>query len=158
VGARSALGCALAAVLLLTTGCSFRHSKSDAHSVSAFDLKPGDCLLAPSTVKQEISKLQVVPCTKPHVQEAYAIVKYDQSGSDNGAPYPGETTLSTFAEGACGQRYETYVGVAYQDSALFFTYLLPSARSWQDGDDRDVICFVTTTGEQLTASVKGSRR
>jgi hypothetical protein len=37
------------------------------------------------------------------------------------------------------------------------TYLLPSARSWQQGEDRSVLCFVTTTGDPLTNSVKGSK-
>ena len=49
-----------------------------------------------------------------------------------------------------------YVGVDYLDSSLFYTYLLPSARSWDD-DDRSVVCFVTSPGEPLQRSVKGSR-
>ena len=156
--ARRARWCTFAALPFLATGCSFGHSKSGAHSVSAFDIKPGQCLLPPKDVREEISSLQVVDCTKPHTQEAYAIVKYDGTGSENGAAYPGDATLGKFAEGACGEQYESYVGIAYQDSSLFFTYLLPSARSWQEGNDRSVICFVTTTGEELTASVKNSRR
>lgn len=161
--ARRAGSAALLATLVVTSGalvsgCSFGHSKSGAHSVSAFDIKPGQCLLPPKDVHQEISDLSVIDCGKPHTQEAYAVVKYDGAGSENGAPYPGQAKLDTFASGACGQRYESYVGVPYQDSSLFYTYLLPSPRSWQEGDDRNVICFVTTTGEQLHASVKGSRR
>jgi hypothetical protein len=145
-------------VTVLVSGCSFGHSKSGAHSVSAFDVKPGQCVLSPKDVRQEISDLQVVPCDKAHTQEAYAVVKYDGTGSDVGAAYPSEATLAKFAEGACGQRYESYVGIAYQDSSLFFTYLLPSPRSWQESNDRNVICFVTTTGQELTASVKGTRQ
>lgn len=158
MGARGARSCALVALLLLMAAACSRHGKFGSHSVSAFDIKPGDCLLPLKDVHQEISNLQVVACSKPHTQEAYAVVKYDQPGSDNGATYPGEATLGKYAEGACGQRYESYVGVAYQDSSLFFTYLLPSARSWQEGDDRNILCFVTTTGETLQASVKGSKR
>ena len=48
--------------------------------------------------------------------------------------------------------------MSYLDSKLFYTYLLPSARSWNDGDDRKVVCIVTTTGEELQTSVKGSQR
>jgi hypothetical protein len=40
---------------------------------------------------------------------------------------------------------------------LFYTYLLPSVRSWA-ANDRTVVCLVTTTGQQLTASMKGARR
>ena len=156
--ARRARWCAVAALPLVLTGCSWGHSKSGARSVSAFDIKPGQCLLSPTDVKQEISSLQVVPCDKPHTQEAYAIVKFDGTGSDAGATYPSEATLAKFADGVCGQRYQSYVGIAYQDSSLFFTYLLPSARSWQESGDRNIICFVTTTGQQLTASVKDTRQ
>ncbi len=46
----------------------------------------------------------------------------------------------------------------YLDSKLFYTYLLPSARSWNDGKDRKVVCIVTTTGDQLQGSIKGSKR
>jgi hypothetical protein len=66
--------------------------------------------------------------------------------------------LTTFAQGACAQRFTDYVGVNYLDSKLYFTYLLPSARSWEQDADRNVTCFVTTTGNQLTATVKGSKQ
>jgi len=72
--------------------------------------------------------------------------------------YPGEDVLTTFAQGACAQRYRGYVGVDYLDSTLFFTYLLPSARSWEQQADRNVLCFVTTTGTMLTKSVKGTKQ
>lgn len=158
VRARHTRWCALAAAALLLSGCSWGHSKSGPHSVSAFDIQPGQCLLPPKDVHQEISSLQVTSCDKPHTQEAYAVVKYDGADSDAGATYPSEAILAKFAEGACGQRYQSYVGIAYQDSSLFFTYLLPSPRSWQEGNDRSIICFVTTTGAELTASVKGTRQ
>ena len=48
--------------------------------------------------------------------------------------YPGDDVLETFAQGACAQRFAGYVGVDYLDSTLFFTYLLPSARSWEQDE------------------------
>ncbi|MDT5080785.1 MAG: hypothetical protein QOJ80_5422, partial [Mycobacterium sp.] len=66
--------------------------------------------------------------------------------------------LEKFAKGVCAQRFTAYVGVDYLDSSLYFTYLLPSARSWEQDDDRNVLCFVTTTGGTLKTSVKGSRK
>ena len=50
----------------------------------------------------------------------------------------------------CAQNFQSYVGISYLDSSLFFTYLLPSARGWEQSKDRAVICFVTTTGADLT--------
>lgn len=146
-------------VLLLTAGCSWKRGGEGGRQVSAFDVKPGDCVVPPTEVHAELSKLKVVPCTSAHTQEAYALVTYKAAGDKAaGDAFPGDATLKQFADGACAEHYRPYVGIDYQDSALFFTYLLPSARGWQQGKDRDVLCLVTTTGEQLTASVKDSRR
>lgn len=154
----------VSAALALVAGPSLAacSSSNGTSSTSVFDVKPGQCFIAPSEVKAELSSLSQVPCTKPHTQEAYALVAY-QASSGNGASadagtYPGPDVLDKFAKGACAQRFTGYVGVDYTQSKLFFTYLLPSARSWEQDDDRTVLCFVTTTGGTLTASVKGSKR
>jgi hypothetical protein len=123
------------------------------HSVSVFKLVPGDCLVQPTTIKAELATLQVVPCSLAHTEEVFATTTYQTS---TGA-YPGDAALQTFAQGSCLQQFKPYVGVAYEDSGLFFTFLLPSARSWTDVTDRTVTCVITTTGQQLTKSVKGSR-
>lgn len=166
--ARSRIRALPACALVLTlAGCSwFGGGKSDTSSESVFNVKPGQCFQAPSTVKAELNALTKTPCTKPHTQESYAIITYTAAaaGSASGASsaatdsaYPGADALTTFAQGACAQRYAGYVGVDYLDSSLFFTYLLPSARSWEQNADRKVLCFVTTTGAKLTKSVKGSK-
>jgi hypothetical protein len=140
-------------------GCGwFGGSKSKAAKVSVFSAKPGECFVPPKDVKAELSKLSRVPCTEPHSQEAYALVSYAAPNGATASAYPGNDVLTTFAQGACAQRYGAYVGVDYLDSRLFFTFLLPSARSWEQDSDRNVICFVTTTGSQLTSSVKGSKQ
>lgn len=141
---------------LAATGCT-KGGGSEGQDVSVLDLGVGRCVVPPGQVHEEIATLKVVPCTQPHTEESYAVATYTGAAAGADEPYPGNPTLKTFADGACAQRYASYVGVDYRDSSLFFTYLLPSPRSWQD-DDRSVLCFVTTTGEQLTTSVKGSRR
>lgn len=141
----------LVLVALLLAGCGSPKGSPSA-SVSVFHLKPGDCIVPPTDVKAELSTVKVVSCRQPHTQEVYALVS-DRAG-DN---YPGTKQLETFANGNCLQHYEGYVGVAYQHSSLFFTYLLPSVRSWA-ADDRTVVCVITTTGQRLTSSVKGSKR
>jgi hypothetical protein len=143
-------------------------SSGGSHAVSVFSVKPGQCFVAPGTVRVQLSKLTATPCSKPHTQEAYALIPYVAAGGSSAAQpsavasltssYPGDDVLTTFAQGSCAQRFGSYVGVDYLDSSLYFTYLLPSARSWEQDDDRTVICFVTTTGAKLTSSVKGSKR
>jgi hypothetical protein len=149
-----------AAVLLVVcaaplAGCSGSSGKGN---TSVFSVKPGECFQAPAKVQAELSSLQKVPCSTPHTREAYAIVGYSAPDGATAGAYPGSDALSAFAKGACAQRYRSYVGVDYLDSSLFFTYLFPSARSWQSDDDRNVVCFVTTTGAKLTGSVKGSKK
>lgn len=156
---------AVLGVALLVSGCSaVGGKKAAAVSTSVFDVKPGECFTAPTEVKSELSNISRTPCTTAHTQEAYAIVKYAPAGatattaSATSSAFPGEDVLTSYAQGVCAQQFTGYVGVDYLDSKLFFTYLLPSARGWEQADDRSVICFVTTTGASLTKSVKGSKQ
>lgn len=147
---RSALLWAAAVMALaVLAGCGTK-SPSGGVSLSVFHLKVGDCVSTPATVKAELTSLQIVSCRQPHAEEVYALV--DDTGTDT---YPGTPALQTFANGACLQQFRPYVGSDYRDSSLFYTYLLPSVRSWAAGD-RTVDCVVTTTGQKLTRSVKGS--
>ena len=66
-------------------------------------------------------------------------------------PFPVTPRWPTYADATCAQSFQDYVGISYLDSSLFFTYLIPSARGWDRKRDRTVICFVTTTGAELTA-------
>lgn len=128
-------------------GCS---SKDEGSGTSVMDVKVGECFLAPGKIQDQIKTVKRVDCAKPHAREAYATPKYAAAGD----AFPGDDALDKFAEGACAEGFGPYVGVDYLDSSLFFTYLAPSARSWQQRD-RTVLCFVTTAGEPMVGSVKG---
>lgn len=149
----------LLAITLLMTGCGrFGGSKSERSRVSVFDVKPGECFNPPAVVKSELSKLTMVPCGLAHTEESYASIPFANRDGSQVSAYPGDAALKSFADAACAQQYSSYVGKDYLDSSYFFTYLLPSARGWEQRKDRNVLCFVTTTGQQLTASVKNSKR
>jgi hypothetical protein len=151
------------AVLVGVSGCSWVQGvfggsdKNKPTSVSVFDVKVGDCFTAPTEPRAEMSNLTKVPCSVAHQQEAYAVVTYLPPAGTDPSVYPGNQALETFAKGSCASAFSGYVGTAYPDSSLWYTYLLPSARSWSGTEDRSVICFVTTTGATLTKSVKGSK-
>ena len=81
----------------------------------------------------------------------------DRPGQRGQRQLPGRPGLRSYADGQCLQQFRGYVGVDYRQSSLYYTYLLPSVRSWAS-DDRTVVCIITTTGQQLTSSVKGSKR
>jgi Septum formation len=141
---------ASAAVIALgLTACSSSKSSPGA-SVSVFHLKPGDCMVPPTKITAQLTSVKVVACREAHTQEVYALI---QDSQPSGANYPGDDVLRTFADGQCLQQFSGYTGVDYRRSSLFYTYLLPSVRSWA-ADDRCVACVITTTGQPLKASVK----
>lgn len=141
------------------SGCGVVHrDKKSVKEISVLDVKPGECFTAPGDVKTELSTLNSVACTDPHTQESYASVSYAKTDGTTTSTYPGADALTNFAQGSCAQKFQTYVGVNYLDSKLFFTFLLPSARGWEQDGDRSVVCFVTTTGATLTYSVKGKKQ
>lgn len=148
-------------IMVTTSSCSwvsswFADDPAKPTDTSVFEVTPGMCFNPPPDVKVELASVARVPCDQPHSQEAYAIVAYTTStGTADG--YPGDAALKTFADGACAEAFAGYVGVNFQDSSLYYTYLLPSARSWEQASDRQVVCFVITTGTPLTASVAGSK-
>jgi hypothetical protein len=160
------------AVGLVLSGCSvFGGGKSAPAKESVFAVRVGQCFKAPTGVHAELSTLEGTPCDKPHAQEAYAIVNYTDLGNATNAPnisnppnptsvtnYPGSDLLTKFADSKCAQLFGAYVGVDYLDSSIFFTYLLPSPRSWEQGLDRRVICFITSSGSLRTTSAKGSKQ
>ena len=150
---------ALAAVLVLPMlgGCGLFGDDDEGEGVSVFSIKPGQCFEGQSEVKAQLSELTEVDCDQDHAQESYAVVEFTTDGEESADTFPGDDELAKFADGACAGEYGKYVGVDYLDSKLFYTYLLPSARSWED-DDRKVVCFVTSAGEPLQGSAKGSKR
>ncbi|MET0524665.1 MAG: septum formation family protein [Nocardioides sp.] len=155
---RCAAALAVALVVPLLGGCSFFGGDDDeAAGVSVFSIEPGQCFEGQAEVKAQLDELAEVDCAEDHAQESYAVVEYQAEGDEDADTYPGDDALAKFANGACAGEYGKYVGVDYLDSELFYTYLLPSARSWED-DDRSVICFVTSAGEPLQGSVKGTKR
>jgi hypothetical protein len=162
VTARRVLAAAVSAALIGSlAGCGWFGSDDDSDdgkSTSVFSVKPGQCFVAPAEVKSELANITRVDCDKPHTEESYAIVTYTNVDGSDPSVYPGSDLLTKFAQGRCAQSFDSYVGISYLDSSLYFTYLFPSARGWEQDRDRNVVCFVTTTGEQLTGSVKGSKR
>ncbi|GAA5156643.1 hypothetical protein GCM10023340_45050 [Nocardioides marinquilinus] len=146
-------------LLALLGGCGLFDGDDDteAEDVSVFDIEPGQCFLAEEDVEAELSDLKRVDCDQPHDQEYYVAVDYVPADPEADADvFPGDEALTTFAQGACAREFKPYVGIDYLDAPdLFFTFLLPSPRSWQEGD-RSVDCFIIGNGQTLEGSAKDS--
>jgi hypothetical protein len=145
------------AALPALAGCGLFGDDDEGEGVSVFSIEPGQCFEGQDEVKAQLSELTEVDCDEDHAQEAYASLEYVPTDGEAPDTYPGDDALTKFADGACAGAFGEYVGVDYLDSGLFYTFLLPSARSWED-DDRHVICFLTTAGEPLRGSAQGSKR
>jgi hypothetical protein len=115
-------------------------------TVSAFEVQVGDCSNA--ELKEETVDIAVVPCIEPHSHEAYFTAEHPDG------PYPGATALEVFAEQQCVGAFADYVGIEVAESRFYFTYLYPSVSTWNDKQDRQVVCFVVSRDELVTGSLK----
>lgn len=143
------------ALLFAVGGCGWFGGDD---GVSVFEVEVGDCVLTPEEITAEVTEVTRVPCAEPHQMEVFSFEKYVAPGTDE-APqdFPGIDAVTAFADGACAGSFGDYVGVDYRDSSLFYTYVLPTARSWNQDDDRSITCFATTTGSPLTDTVRGTK-
>ena len=120
--------------------------------LGVFAVQEGDCVNFPED-DTAIQSFDAVACEEPHDGEIYEL--FDITGFDE---YPGDAEISTQAGEGCRSAFESFVGIDYDSSVLFFTFLSPSQGTWNDFDDREVICIITPAeGEpQLTVSVEGA--
>lgn len=146
----------LAAIALLLSGCGVFGGGDG--EVSVFDVEVGDCVMTPAETVVELTQVERVKCSDPHQMEVFALPAYTTpNGDDAPEDFPGNDALTAFADGACAESFVDYVGVDYRDSSMYYTYVLPSARSWSQDKDHTVSCFLTTTGEMLKKSAEGTK-
>jgi hypothetical protein len=88
-----------------------------------------------------------------HDAEVYAL--FDMPDST----WPGDTAIDDAATNGCIPRFHSFVGTSFEMSELNITWLEPTQESWQELDDREITCMVTTMdGSKLTGSMRGSGR
>jgi hypothetical protein len=165
----SAIGGALLALALVTASCSSGSdgadtSKRDALIVEAeptaetFDPSDPAQLAGTSTDPSKIDVgecfneyvfrdqadfLQqvttIVGCDGPHDREAYFTAEYPAGEAES---YPLDDTLRRWAESACLDEFEDFVGLEYVLSELEIGAIVPTFEGWTDNADRTVICYV----------------
>jgi len=121
-----------------------------AGKLSVFDLRPGDCLGDLSELTDQLETVPVEPCTEVHRIEVYHLADHPAE------KYPGEAELATFADGVCLAEFGAYTGVDYfaVGTSLYFSYLFPTLDSWNDSEDRGIVCVVGSSAD-LNGSVAG---
>ncbi len=103
------------------------------------------------TTQQEVTELPTVDCAEPHDNEVYS--KFQM----NDGSFPGTDRATDIAIEECEASFEPYVGTPYLDSSLDFGWLIPTQESWDEANDREIICFLYDLQlNELTGSMKGS--
>ena len=124
-----------------------------------FDLPVGACVLDDTGVVSAgtspspgpLASPTIVPCTDSHAAEVYAIA------SIGGDTAPTEAAFQQNTHDLCGgPLFESYVGVPYIDSKLYYSVLYPTDAMWAVGQ-REMVCLLSDGGT-TTGSLKGSGR
>lgn len=118
---------------------------------NVFSLEAGDCFDDPEDATETIADLPLVDCDVPHDNEVYAVVELPDGA------FPGDDAVHQRAETGCLDAFEPYVDTPYEDSTLFATWLVPTERSWDDGD-RAAVCVLFDPDGPLDTSMQGAGR
>lgn len=156
---RLPIGWLIVGVLVIAGGVGgflFNAGRSDTGEITrsgdmvANDLRVGDCFDLKEPDAEEIGDVTAHPCTEAHEYEVFHV------GTLADGAYPGLDAISEFVIDNCEPAFGSYVGTAYANSRLDFSWLYPSDDSWGEGD-RSVQCAAyDPANNRLTATVKGS--
>ncbi len=137
---------------LLAAGCGAERDDSGAiveeGDVGLFDARTGDCLNVPDG--DQVVGFEGIPCDQPHDAQVFAA--FDLDGSD----YPGDNDVSEVSELGCIDRFEGFIGIDYMESQYYLTTIYPTEDTWNQQDDREVLCLAVPgpEGGQLTQDLQ----
>lgn len=144
------------AAVVLALGVAACSDDSDDPQLPVVDVGDdlvGTCLRFPADTGGDIDSLPSIDCAEEHSHEVIAVLR------SKATTYPGFEALETEAQAACLAEFEDYVGVNPFDSQLFTEWLVPTLTSWDQADDREIICVAGNhDGAPLVGSVEGVRR
>lgn len=118
----------------------------------ATDLRVGDCFDFKDASAEEITDVTAKPCTAEH---EYELIYTDSMPS---GLYPTDDAFDAFVEANCLPAFDAYVGLAYADSALDVSWLVPLEDAWSGGDQSVQCSVYDPENTRLIGSLKSSRR
>lgn len=113
-------------------------------AISVFDVRPGDCLES-IEADAETSTVDAVPCSERHMAEALSSFSLPEGD------YPGDDAVFAAGDQRCPQALAERVRPAERAGVEEF-YLYPTQRSWEQQDDRKIVCIALSNGAR-TGSV-----
>ncbi|MCU1345732.1 MAG: hypothetical protein JWL70_1998 [Acidimicrobiia bacterium] len=132
-------------VLIITVGVLNRDD------TALGDVQVGMCVNVPNS--NTVNHLTKKSCNESHDAEVFSTPRLDQP---KGAPWPGLAQFQTLASDACRADLVAYVG-ADQADRLRENFIYPAQKSWEDNDDRRLICFVSDPVGQVSESLRAHR-
>lgn len=111
-------------------------------ALGPFDHPVGTCI-------DESNPLEPVSCDVEHSHEVFGTVRWE-----GGSAYP--TYEDAYWQTLCEDEFESYVGIDYFESVLFYDTARPSPAAW-DAGDRDIKCLAYEPGRSLFQSVRNAR-
>jgi hypothetical protein len=123
------------------------------NEVRSSALVVGDCIKNPP--RGEVFAVNRVPCVLSHGAEVYAVLQHPAAP---GEPFPGQEGITTYSEEVCLAAFESYVGVAYENSTLDVKFIRPEPAGWEERNDREITCLVADPDGPTLGSVKGTNR
>lgn len=91
-----------------------------------------------------------ITCDGPRDMEVSFAASFEEG------PFPGDEYLVDTAEATCLNAFETYVGLAPEQSQYDYDFLLPTAEMWADGRRNGICLVVADDRSPLVGLVKGS--
>jgi hypothetical protein len=143
---------ALAAVVSATSGAGDGH-----RTKFVTDLDTGDCWLDPADLSSqtttEFLAVQLVPCSEPHDNEVYAVVRHPRAAQNDP---PSDSELMYGALEACEREFEPSVGVPPLRSGLDVVAIWPDPSGWELGSRMVVCSAYRLDGRPLDETVRGA--
>ncbi len=129
-------------VALVPSGDDDEAPESRSGTISANDLRVGDCIADARSPEGDVTTFDVVPCDKPHDGEVYTLIKL--KGADD-AEYPGMAFVNGKGQRGCRARLRRQATArAYRNPRLGYKFVYPTIESWAEGD-REITCVATFT-------------
>ena len=111
----------------------------------------GECINTADVSSGEITEIPTLDCSEEHDAQIFHVFDIDDGD------YPGDDAVQTAADEGCLGQFETFVGTGYEESALDYAYITPTQETWDQADDREVLCVLyAMDGSTTTESYEGS--
>jgi len=123
---------------------------TESGKADAFTIKIGDCF--DDQDAETITDVPAVPCADAHDNEVYHDLTLPAGD------YPGDSAITDAAETGCGEAFSSFIGIAYEESTLEYSYITPTRESWEGADDRLISCIAYDPAGKVSGSLAGAAR